>query len=133
MALASTTATARTLSAIAAATSGLHLLLLFGSRARGDASTRSDWDFGYLASAELDLPALLASIVTALDTDRVDLVDLERASGLLRFRAAREGDVIFEASGGLADRFRLDAATFWCDADPVLRREYERLLAELPR
>ncbi|MBM3770296.1 MAG: hypothetical protein FJW27_03240 [Acidimicrobiia bacterium] len=79
------------------------------------------------------VPALLASLVTTLETDRVDLVDLERASGLLRFRAASEGQLIFEAVDGLADRFRLEAATFWFDAEPVLRRGYERLLAELPR
>lgn len=118
---------------VATTTPGLALLLLFGSRARADASEHSDWDFGYIAAEELDVPALLASLVTTLDTDRVDLVDLARASGLLRFRAAREGQVIFEACDGLADRFRLEAATFWFDAEPVLRRGYERLLAELPR
>ncbi len=79
------------------------MLLLFGSRARGDSSDHSDWDSGYLASDDMDLPALLASLVTSLETDRVDLVDLDRASGLLRIRAAREGEVIFEASAGLAD------------------------------
>ncbi len=133
MAIAETPSTARILGAIARATPRLKVLLLFGSRARGDASEHSDWDFGYLASDDLDLPALLASLVTALATDRVDLVDLDRASGLLRFRAARDGETVFEASEGLADRFRLEAASFWCDAYPVLRAEYESILAELPR
>jgi hypothetical protein len=66
-----------------------------------------------------------------LGSDRVDLVDLARASGLLRFRVARDGDVLHESRIGLADRFRLDAATFWCDAAPVLRAGYESVLADL--
>jgi hypothetical protein len=68
-----------------------------------------------------------------LATDSVDLADLERASGLLRFRAARDGRVVFEAGAGIGNRFRLDAATFWCDAAPVLQRGYARVLDELTR
>jgi predicted nucleotidyltransferase len=111
---------------------GLRLLLLFGSRARHDASAQSDWDFGYLAEDSMDADGLLAAVVTAVGSDKVDLVDLQRAGGLLRYRAARDGYTVFEVSPDLADRFRLDAATFWCDAEPVLRRGYDEVLAELP-
>lgn len=117
---------------VARATPGLDILLLFGSRARGDASDQSDWDFGFLGQAEMDVAALIAAIVTAVGTDRVDLVDLERASGLLRYRAARDGRTVFEAAPGAVDRFRLQAADFWCDAGPALQRDYDRLLADLP-
>jgi predicted nucleotidyltransferase len=113
-------------------TPGLKLLLLFGSRARGDAARLSDWDFGYLADDGMDLPALLGTLVAVVGTDRVDVVDLQRASGLLRYRAARDGQTVFEASPGLADRFRLEAADFWCDAVSVLRRGYDDVLLELP-
>lgn len=106
--------------------------MLFGSRARDDHSPESDWDFGYLGTPELDVDALLGHLVTAVGSDRVDLVDLHRASGLLRFRAARDGVAVFEASAGLADRFRLEAVQFWCDAEAALRRGYEDVLAELP-
>ena len=37
-----------------AAIPGLTLLILFGSRARGDSQPASDWDFGYIASPEFD-------------------------------------------------------------------------------
>ena len=37
---------------------GLELLLLFGSRARGDAGGASDWDFGYQSTADLDVATL---------------------------------------------------------------------------
>jgi len=112
-------------------TPGLEVLVLFGSRGRGDSSSQSDWDFGYLAHSDMDAVALLGALVTALGSDRVDLVDLRRAGGLLRYRAARDGQLVFEATAGLADRFRLEAADFWCDAGPVLLRGYDRLLAEL--
>jgi predicted nucleotidyltransferase len=116
---------------IAEQTPGVRLLVLFGSRARGDAHARSDWDFGYLAGPDLDVDALRARLVDTLATDSVDLADLERASGLLRYRAARDGRVVFESPAGTGDRFRLEAATFWCDAAPVLQRGYDRVLEEL--
>lgn len=118
---------------LAERTQGLDLLMLFGSRARGDSHDASDWDFGYLASGDIDYPALLTGIVQAVHTDRVDLVDLTHASGLLRYRAARDGVVVFEARPRLAEAFRLDALDFWCDAGPLLQQGYAAVLAELDR
>jgi hypothetical protein len=126
---------ARTLDEIAAAArqaSGLNVLLLFGSRARGDVHVRSDWDFGYLAAPAFDPDALGARLVEILDTDRIDLADLARASGLLRYRAAIDGITAFESSADAADAFRLDAVRFWCDAAPVLERGYAAVLDALP-
>jgi predicted nucleotidyltransferase len=114
-------------------TPGLELLLMFGSRARGEAQAESDWDFGYLATDGFDATALLSAIVESLGTDRVDVVDLRRASGLLRYRAARDGQVMYEAHPRLGERFRLEAAQFWCDAAPVLQRGDDEVLAELKR
>ena len=105
--------------------------MLFGSRARGDAHARSDWDFGYLGDGTLDVPALLAALVETVGHDRVDLVDLARASGLLRYRAARDGQLLYESQPRVMESFCLDAADFWCDAEPVLRRGYEDVLPEL--
>jgi len=115
---------------IAASREGLELLVLFGSRARGEARHGSDWDFGYLADKRFDPLDLLPPLVTALGTDRIDLVDLRRAGALLRFRAARDGRPIFEARPGRFQEFQLEAADFWCDVEPVLRRAYDALLAE---
>lgn len=122
-----------TLARAAQGAPGLELLLLYGSRARGDAHAGSDWDFGYLADPPFDVAGLLAALVERLGSDRIDLVDLSRAGGLLRFRAARDGDTIFERRPGLGDEFRLAAAAFWCDAAPVLERGYAQVLAELDR
>jgi predicted nucleotidyltransferase len=110
---------------------GLTLLVLFGSRARGDNQPSSDWDFGYVASRGFDPDRLLAALVDALNSDRVDLVDLRRAGAQLRYRAARDGRVVAETANGEFARFWFDAVSFWCDVQPLLRRGYDAVLAEL--
>lgn len=109
----------------------LDVLLLFGSQARGDAHAASDWDFAYIAGPEIDVAGLLTTLVLEVGTDRVDLVDLHGASGLLRYRAARDGVTLFERVPGLADAFRVEAVDFWCDAGPLLQRAFEGVLREL--
>ncbi|MBC3194244.1 nucleotidyltransferase domain-containing protein [Pseudonocardia sp. C8] len=118
------------LRAAAARTPGLDLLLLHGSRSRGEAHPGSDWDLGYLG--EVDPARLLDAVASALGTNRVDLVDLARATALLRFEAARDGVCIHETAGSHR-RFVVDATTFWCDAGPVIRRAQDEVLAELGR
>lgn len=122
-----------TLARIAATHRGLGLLVLFGSRARRDSREGSDWDLGYLAGPEMDPSALLLGVVTALGTDRVDLVDLARAGAQVRFRAAAEGRVLYAAAEGAFERFWLEAVSFWCDAEPVIRAGYAGVLASLTR
>jgi predicted nucleotidyltransferase len=116
-------------SRVARQAAGLELLVLFGSRARGDSREGSDWDLGYLGA--VDENALRAELTRALGTEAVDLVDLGRAGALLRFRAARDGRAMFESAPGAFDDFRVRAATFWCDAQPVLARAYGRVLEDL--
>jgi predicted nucleotidyltransferase len=120
-----------TIRVVAARTPGLDLLVLFGSRARGDAHARSDWDFGFLGDDTLDVTALLAALVETVGSDRLDLVDLAHAGGLLRYRAARDGLALFESRPRAMEAFCLEAADFWCDVEPILRRGYDDVLADL--
>jgi predicted nucleotidyltransferase len=117
---------------VAAQHPALRLLLLYGSRARGEAHAASDWDLGYLAADGLDVGLLHADLVQALGTDDVDLVDLARASALLRFEAARHGRVVV-ADPQEHGRFVLAATHFWCDAGPVIERAHAAVLASLDR
>lgn len=117
--------------AIASGTAGLELLVLFGSRGRGDDQGGSDWDFAYLGTQSLEIGRLHAELTTRLGTDRIDLVDLARAGGLLRFRAARDGVPIYESTDGVFQAFWLKAVQFWCDARHVLDASYETVLANL--
>lgn len=110
---------------------GLRLLVLFGSRARGDAAAEADWDLAYLASPPFDGDQLLADLAGALDADRLDLVDLSRAGGQVRYRAARDGRLLYEAWRGEFDRFWTDAVSFWCDVAPVIGRAYAGVLSRL--
>ncbi len=112
---------------------GLDLLLLFGSRARGDSHPGSDWDFGYFAGTELDPYDLLARLALLLGTDRIDLVNLNRVNGLLRFRAASEGKTLFESRKGVFERFAVEAISYWCDMGPIIRAGYEEILRGLAR
>jgi predicted nucleotidyltransferase len=121
------------LAAVGARHPELRLLVLFGSRARGDAREESDWDLGYLAEPGIDPDALLLDLVDALGTDRVDLVDLARAGAQIAFRAAADGRVLYEAAPGLFGRFWLGAVHFWCDVEPILRSGYAGVLARLRR
>lgn len=118
---------------VAAQHPNLRLLVLFGSRARGEATARSDWDLGYLGHTSLDREGLLADLVAAAGTEAVDLVDLDRASGLVRFRAARDAIVVFEASAGAFADFWFDAVSYWCDMGPIIRAGYDDILTELAR
>jgi predicted nucleotidyltransferase len=117
----------------AESTHGLRLLVLHGSRARGESHALSDWDFAYEADASFDPDSFLATIVERLHADRIDLADLDRAGALLRFRVARDGLVVFERQPGAFERFRLDAVLTWCDMEPVLTRAYGQVLEDMRR
>ena len=110
---------------------GLRLLVLFGSRARGEASVDADWDFGYLATNDFRPEALLADLTLAVKSDRFDLVDLSRAGGQLRYRAARDARVLVESPAGQFERFWVNTVSFWCDAGPVLERAYAGVLERI--
>ncbi len=119
------------ISRLAEAQPGLEALVLYGSRARGDATDSSDWDFAYLASPPFDPADLAGKLSLELATDGVDLVDAARASGLLRFRVARDGRLIYERFPGAFLRLRLDAVQFWCEAAWVIEPALEGVLGRL--
>lgn len=116
---------------IAARHPALELLLLHGSQAAGSAHPGSDWDFAFRATGGIEADSLIADLAKILRADRVDLADLDRASALLRYRAARDGLCLYERRPGAFARFWLDAVRFWCEAAPVLERGYADVLDRL--
>lgn len=79
---------------------GLRLLYVFGSRARGDARPDSDLDLAVLADGAIDplrLHELRLTLGAQLDCD-VDLVDLDRASTVLKLEVIRDGIVLEQQS-----------------------------------
>lgn len=113
------------------AAAALRLAVLHGSRARRDATDGSDWDIGVLADDPPDMPALSATLTEILGTDEVDVVDLSRASALLRYRTARDGIPLLERPANEFQRFQLAAVQFWCDAETVIRSAHDDVLAAL--
>jgi len=72
-------ATPEALRTVAQQAADLRLLILFGSRARGDGWDGSDWGLAYRVGPTFDPNALLAALLRTLEIDRIDLVDLDRA------------------------------------------------------
>src|SRR5204863_7940108 len=84
------------------------LLVLFGSRARGDARPASDLDLGVervdgrgMSLREIGLLRDALARLPGIGTTEVDVVDLAAADALLRFEVARQGRLLHEARPGL--------------------------------
>ena len=84
---------------------GLKLVILFGSAAAGKMHGRSDIDLGFLYADDVDILALTRKVIRLLKTDNVDVVDLKRASPLLKFSAARNCRILFERTPGVFNEF----------------------------
>ncbi len=96
----------------------LKLLILFGSRARGEHFPSSDWDFAVLFDEELRQQYepgggwncyrswIVIQQVLGLGDDEIDWVDLKSASELLAHAIARDGVVIYESEPELFETFR---------------------------
>lgn len=110
---------------------GLRLLIVHGSVARSEQRPGSDLDLGYLAGGGFDPGAAHAALTAAAGRDDLDLVDLRRASAVLRFRAARDGVVLFEREPEAFLDFAEEAVRFYTDAGWVLARARREVLEAL--
>ncbi|WP_017662190.1 type VII toxin-antitoxin system MntA family adenylyltransferase antitoxin [Baaleninema simplex] len=94
----------------------LKMLVLFGSRARGDTHAKSDWDFAALYDEELRQQTVegfgwfrdagILGDCFGISSDNIDLVELDRCSDLIAHYIARDGQVIYEREPGLFAAFR---------------------------
>ena len=103
---------------------GVLLAYLFGSLGRGQAGHDVD-----LAILTRDRPAfrLRAAITDRLETERVDLVDLQRASPVLRFEILRTGQLLYAAAPVYSERFELATLRLYRDTAWLRRRQREYL------
>ncbi len=84
---------------------GLKLVLLFGSVVTGAVHKKSDIDLAFLFDKPADILALTNRVIRLLHTDTVDVVDLRRASPLLKFSAVKSGMLLYEKEPGLFNEF----------------------------
>ena len=106
----------------------LELVLLFGSRARGDVHNNSDVDIAFLSTEEYDMEKKLTLIAMfeQLFGKSVDLVDLRNASVLLGDRIVRDAVILF-GDDKTFSRVRSRAHIRYMDFQPFFRRQKERL------
>jgi predicted nucleotidyltransferase len=104
---------------------------VFGSRARGDATADSDFDLAVLPLRPLDpvgrweLQEALARVIGV----NVDLVDLTRASTVLRVEILRDGRLLFENDEPARELFEATAL----GAYARLNDERREILADIAR
>ena len=105
---------------------GVALCYLFGSRARS--AQGDDVDIAVLGPT-LDHERLRAGLRALLRTDRMDLVDLEKAPLGLRFEVIRTGRVLWKESDEVENRDEMQVLRGFQDREPVRRRQ-AAILAE---
>ena len=80
---------------------GLRFVLLFGSAAQGRTHGRSDIDLAFSYDGTVDIVDLTNKVIGFLHIDSIDVVDLRRASPLMRFAAVKTGKLLYERTAGL--------------------------------
>lgn len=123
----------------------LKMLVLFGSRARGDNQENSDWDFAVLYDEELREPILkqnawrwleafhILGEIFGLSDDNIDIVELNSCSRLIAHYVARDGKLIYEQTPGEFEKFQrhhlmsdAELKQMRCDLRQKLERSLQR-------
>ena len=113
---------------------GVKAAYLFGSAARGETGPLSDLDVGLLLDAspagrsdhDLRLEAT-AQLMHLFHAPRVDVVILNAASPLMRFRVIQQGRLLFDRDPKARIAFEAKTIRDFCDTQP-LRRTYDQQL-----
>jgi predicted nucleotidyltransferase len=108
---------------------GVLLAYLFGSlAATGEKALRPPGDVD-LAVLAREGPAweLQEALVESLGTDRLDLVDLRRASPVLRFEILRSNRPIYISDEEIRERYEMETLHLYRDTEPMRRRQRQAL------
>ena len=101
----------------------LDLVIMFGSRARGEARADSDTDIAVRGALELSRDDEL-TIATELDHlyPNVDLCDVRKASPLLLGAIGQDAKILYQSREGLFEEFKIFAWNQYMDFKPQLDR-----------
>ena len=111
----------------------LQLVILFGSTVTGASHKHSDIDLGFLFDQPIDILDLTNRVITLLHTDNADVVDLRRASPLLKASSVKQGVLLYERSPGLFHEFTSLAMRSFIDTKKLREAQgkgIERFLRE---
>ena len=110
----------------------VELAYLFGSRARGKGSFLSDFDFAILASdgGFEEYYRFLHDLSIVMNGSRVDVVMLKDAPLELRYRAVKEGILLYQKNRYIKVEFEGVTLSRYFDFLPVLRSQRKEILKE---
>lgn len=117
----------------------LKMLVLFGSRATGKIHANSDWDFAALyddevrqnyvkdnAFAWFEVPMILGKFFH-LNSDIIDVVELNHCSLLVGYHVAREGKILYEKSSEEFTKFQCKAWKMYADTAKFRKTQKESI------
>lgn len=124
--------------------STLKLLVLFGSRARGDNDPRSDWDIAFLRDSDHVINTssqwfpgaeLLQTLseCSQIPCDRIDLIDLSTCSEILAHFVAQDGQLIYERDPGEFEHFRQRSLKAPAELKQFRQTQRDKVLQALDR
>ncbi len=123
----------------------LKLLVLFGSRARGDHQESSDWDFAMLFDEDLRKQYepgggwncyrswVILQRLLDLGDDEMDWIDLKDSSELLAHSISRDGVVLYCSESHLFEAFRRKFLLSKEQLKSIRDRQKERITEALAR
>ena len=111
----------------------LELAVLFGSTVKDQARATSDVDLAVRCAGPADLDALYLALAPRLGTDRLDLLDLRRATPLLAMEVARSGRLLYEKRPGAFREFQSLASRRYVDTAKLRRAQRRAIQAFLER
>ncbi|KKP32681.1 MAG: hypothetical protein A2312_03835 [Candidatus Staskawiczbacteria bacterium RIFOXYB2_FULL_32_9] len=103
----------------------LKLILLFGSRATGKIHKESDYDVAYLPSGNLSYDQEIdinLQFIGIFSYDRIDTVDLRKASPLLLFGIFKNCQILFAEDNLIFFNYRAYAYKKYIEAKPFLEK-----------
>ena len=114
---------------------GVILAYLFGSLAKaGEVGGRESQDVDLaLVTEEKTAWKLWDEISLALGTERLDIVDLKKASPVLLFEIIRSGRLIYSSDEAARERFVLNVLHLYRDTAPLRRRQRKALKRRMDR
>lgn len=122
----------------------LKMLVLFGSRARGNTHAKSDWDFATLYNQErrelltknsfalFEVPIVISQILKIPD-NKIDVVDLSYCSALIAHYIARDGKLLYEQEPGEFEKFRQKALISDAELKQIRQQQREEIEKFLQR
>lgn len=106
-------------------------LILFGSMAKEEIYVKGDIDIAVLledtnSKADQEMK-LYSALMDLFETDKLDLVVLNRASPLLLKEIAISGELLYEKKRGIFDRFQIKAIKKYLDAQKFFDLQHQCL------